>query len=190
MRRERREDDIAANQQPHPSSLHLENQSMTSTSHSIDSATLEWIPLRDGLSFRPLQFAEDGYSLQLRLEPGVTIARHRHTGEVHAYNLFGTRELIETGKIVGPGTYVFEPAGNVDSWRCIGDEPCVVQISLKGRVEYLNADGVVIDVDDAFSTRDAYQKWCDVRGVIPNVALIPDHVSTSASQGTRRAGRQ
>jgi hypothetical protein len=163
---------------------------MISTRRPIDSATLDWIPLREGLSFRPLHFAEDGYSLQLRLEPGVTIARHRHTGEVHAYNLFGKRELIETGEIVGPGTYVFEPAGNVDSWRCVGDEPCIIQISLKGRVEYLDDDGAVIEVDDALTTRDAYQKWCDVRGVIPNVSLIPDHDSASASRGTRQAGRQ
>lgn len=162
---------------------------MISMSRPIDSATLDWIPLREGLSFRPLHFAEDGYSLQLRLEPGVTIARHRHTGEVHAYNLFGTRELIDTGEIVGPGTYVFEPAGNVDSWRCVGDEPCIVQISLKGRVEYLDDDGAVTEVDDTFSTRGAYQKWCDVRGVIPNVSLIPDHDSASASREARQAAR-
>ncbi|MGD9659069.1 MAG: hypothetical protein AB7U61_15775, partial [Methylocystis sp.] len=87
-------------------------------------------------------------------------------------------------------TYVFEPAGNVDSWRCVGDEPCIIQISLKGRVEYLDDDGAVIEVDDALTTRDAYQKWCDVRGVIPNVSLIPDHDSASASRGTRQAGRQ
>jgi 2,4'-dihydroxyacetophenone dioxygenase len=41
--------------------------------------------------------------------------------EVHALNLAGTRKLLDTGEVVGPGGYVYEPAGNVDSWMAIGD---------------------------------------------------------------------
>jgi 2,4'-dihydroxyacetophenone dioxygenase len=28
---------------------------------------------------------------------------HRHTGDLHAFNVSGTREIIGTGEIVGPG---------------------------------------------------------------------------------------
>jgi len=135
---------------------------------------MEWIPLRKGVSFRPLHFAADGYSLQLRVEPGTTIARHRHTGEVHAFNIVGHRELIETGEIAGPGDYVYEPAGTVDSWRCLGGIACVVQITLKGRLEYLDDEGAVVECTDACSARGTYLAWCRARGAPPDPLLVPD----------------
>ena len=42
-------------------------------------------------SVRPLQFAADGWSELMRLEPGSLVPLQRHTGDVHAYNLSGIR---------------------------------------------------------------------------------------------------
>jgi len=145
---------------------------MTASANPVRESELHWVPLREGVSFKPLHFCEDGYSLQLRVEPGTTIGRHRHTGEVNAYNISGSREIIDTGEIVGPGTFVHEPRGNVDSWRCAGDQPCVVQISLKGRVEYLDADGNVVSHTDTHTARAAYLKWCDEHDVAPHPFLV------------------
>jgi hypothetical protein len=142
------------------------------TAYPVDAASIAWVPLRAGLSFRPLHFAPDGYSLQLRLEPGVTIPRHRHTGDVHAYNLEGSRELIETGERVPRGTYVYEPSGNIDTWRCVGDVPCIVQITLKGRVEYLDDRGEVRDATDTHTAREAYLRFCSLQGVRPDPVLF------------------
>jgi 2,4'-dihydroxyacetophenone dioxygenase len=144
---------------------------MKLTAHPIETPARDWIPLRAGLAFRPLRFAAGGYTLQLRVEPGTTIGRHRHTGEVHALNLSGYRELIETREVAGPGTYVYEPPGNVDSWRCLGDAPCVVQITLTGCIEYLAGDGTVCDRSDADSARRVYLDWCRVKGLSPDPAL-------------------
>jgi hypothetical protein len=36
----------------------------------------------------------DGWSEPMRLEPGSVVALHRHTGEVHAFNIRGTREIL------------------------------------------------------------------------------------------------
>ena len=146
---------------------------MTATAHPIETGAVQWIPLRSGVSFRPLHFTSGGYALQLRVEPGTTIARHRHTGEVHALNLSGYRELVETQEVVGPGTYVYEPPGNVDSWRCVGDEPCVVQITLTGRIEYIADHGTDYDQSDAESARRTYLDWCRDEGVTPDEALGP-----------------
>ncbi|MBX6369489.1 MAG: cupin domain-containing protein [Rhodospirillales bacterium] len=146
---------------------------MKPAEHPVHAPSMPWIPLREGLSFRPLRFGLDGWALHLRLEPGTTIARHRHTGEVHAYNLSGRRELIETGEIVGPDTYVYEPPGNVDSWRCYGDEPCIVHVSLTGRVEYLDETGNVLHYSDTHKSRAAYLDWCRKNGVVPNVPMAP-----------------
>jgi len=145
------------------------------TSRPMHDHELDWIPLREGLSFKPLHFEHDGYSLQLKIEPGTVIQRHRHTGEVHAFNLSGERELIEDGVVVGPGAFVYEPAGNVDSWRGVGQTPCVVQISLKGRVEYLGESDEVLDFSDTETARAIYLAWCAEHGRQPDPRLATVH---------------
>ena len=93
------------------------------TTPSIDTTTFEWVPLGTGLSFEPLRFFADdsGYRLLLRIEPGTTVAPHRHTGEIHAYDNSGSRRIITTGDVIGPGTYVDEPVGNEDSREAVGE---------------------------------------------------------------------
>lgn len=114
---------------------------------------------------RPLHFERDGYALQLRLEPGTVITSHRHTGLVHALNLSGSREIMGTGEIIGPGDFVFEPIGNEDSWRCHGDEPCVIQLSLTGRVEYLDADGNMTSYSDSGTAESDYRSYCAAESI-------------------------
>jgi 2,4'-dihydroxyacetophenone dioxygenase len=138
---------------------------MNASAYPVDTAAMPWIDLRPGVAFRPVRFGDDGWTLQLRVEPGTTIARHRHSGEVHAFNISGSRELIETGEIVGPGFYVYEPPGNTDSWRCVGDQPCIVQINLTGRVEYLDDEGKVLSVADTHTQREVYLAWCREHGI-------------------------
>src|SRR5262249_32638841 len=96
-----------------------------------DPANIPWIPLGPGESFKPLRFlpGDRGRVLPPGLEPGRLVPPHRHGGEVHGYNVSGSRKLLETGEIVGPGVYVYEPPGNVDSWMAVGDEPVVVHIT-------------------------------------------------------------
>ncbi len=90
---------------------------------ALDSGSMPWIPLGPGESFKPLRFFPNGRALLLRLEPGTLVPRHRHEGEVHAFNVSGSRKLIESGEIAGPGAYVYEPAGNVDSWMAPATSP-------------------------------------------------------------------
>jgi 2,4'-dihydroxyacetophenone dioxygenase len=136
---------------------------MTMTQSPFHTAKMDWIPLREGVSFKPVTFfpGDSRVQILLRLEPGQVITRHRHSGEIHAFNLSGTRLLIETNEVVGPGTYVYEPPGNEDSWKVIGDEPCVIHIEVNGRIEHLDENGVVTRVVDAASYRRQYQEWLD-----------------------------
>ena len=142
---------------------------MNRTSSPVDANALDWIPLGPGVSFRPLRFGRLGRSLQLKVEQGVLVAPHRHTGPVHAYNLSGSRELVEKGEVAGPGAYVYEPAGNVDSWRCVGDEPCIVLINLIGRLDYVDECGEVIDSTDTAKLYETYLAWCAAHGMQPSV---------------------
>ena len=129
--------------------------------HDVPAAHEQpWVPLAPGFSFKLLRATSDDdvWVELLRLEPGTTIARHRHTGEVHAYNLAGCREILETGQRVGPGEYVYEPAGNVDSWRAIGDESVIVFVTLIGAIEYLDDRGDVVRRSTAMSAADVYRR--------------------------------
>lgn len=116
---------------------------MTTLPFSLD--TLAWLSDGNGVELHLLRGGgdDDTRALLLRVQPGVVIGRHHHTGEVHVLGLAGTRELIETGRRVGPGDYVYEPAGNVDNWRVIGDEPVLLFITARGAIEYLDDTGAV-----------------------------------------------
>jgi len=138
----------------------------SSVSHCTSAGDLPWVTLGPGRSFKPLRFLRNdrGWVQLLRLEPGVRIARHRHTGEVHAYNVQGRRRL-HTGEIVGPGDYVYEPPGNVDSWEAYGEEAVIVEATVFGAVEYIEDDGSVRQRVDARSLRELYRRHCEVNGL-------------------------
>jgi quercetin dioxygenase-like cupin family protein len=129
---------------------------------------IPWVPLSGGKSFKPLRFLDDdrGFVELLRLEPGAAIARHRHTGEVHAWNVQGWREL-DSGERIGPGDYVHEPAGNVDAWRAVGDETLIVFVVVHGAVEYLDEADNVTQRWDAARLREAYERHCVAAGAAP-----------------------
>lgn len=100
----------------------------------------------------------------LRLDPGTVIPRHRHAGEVHALTLAGTRELLDTGELVGPGGYVYEPPGNVDSWRAVGTTPLYVFVTVRGAIEYLADDGTVLSRSTTASIRETWGRFIAERG--------------------------
>ena len=112
---------------------------------------------------------ERGRALLLRLEPGAIVPLHRHFGEVHAFNVSGRGRLIEANEIVGPGGYVYEPAGNVDSWMAVGDEPVVVHIVSFGAMEYIGADGEVTRRDTPSSLYETYIRFCTDNNLTPAV---------------------
>jgi 2,4'-dihydroxyacetophenone dioxygenase len=138
----------------------------------LDTDGMPWIGTGPGKSFRPLRFTADGWSELMRLEPGSVVALHRHTGELHAFNVLGTREIFGTGEIVGPGGYVYEPAGTVDTWGAVGEGPCVVHIKVTGVIEYLDDDDRVVDTVTSATQREAYLAWCREAGVQPAAQIL------------------
>jgi quercetin dioxygenase-like cupin family protein len=101
----------------------------------------------------------DTRALLLRVAPGTRIEKHRHTGEIHALNLAGTRQILETGQVVGPGEYVYEPPGNVDSWVATGDEPAIVFLTARGALEYLDERGDVLRRSTTTSVTASYERY-------------------------------
>ncbi|HEX6717078.1 MAG TPA: 2,4'-dihydroxyacetophenone dioxygenase family protein [Pyrinomonadaceae bacterium] len=131
------------------------------SARNVSHDTIPWVPLSEGKSFKPLRFLSGnrGFVELLRLEPGSSIPTHRHTGEIHAFNLEGSRELC-TGELIRPGDYVYEPAGNVDSWKVVGDVPAVILVVVMGAVEYLGPDDNVTNVYTADTLMELYRQYC------------------------------
>jgi anti-sigma factor ChrR (cupin superfamily) len=145
---------------------------VASPTSPLPTDEMPWIETNPGEAFRPLRFEIDGFSELIRLEPGNIVPRHRHTGDTHIFNLQGTRELIESGEIAGPGDYVYEPPDTIDSWRAIGEEPCIVHVKVSGVVEYLDDDDQVVVLVDSDSERGAYLEGCERQGVTPDTRLL------------------
>jgi 2,4'-dihydroxyacetophenone dioxygenase len=142
----------------------------------VDTATAAWIPLGEGLSFKPIAFGPGAWrQLLLRLEPGTVIPLHRHHGQVHAFTLEGHRKLGPDGPIIGPGSYLHEPVGNIDTWSATSDGPCVVHIAISGRLEHLDTDGVVTSYDDTDSLHRTYLDWCHTVAITPDPNLMQEH---------------
>jgi quercetin dioxygenase-like cupin family protein len=139
-----------------------------SPARSISDDEVPWVPLGEGKSFKPLRFLKDnrGFVELIRIDPGVEIPLHRHTGAVHAFNLEGTRELC-SGEVIGPGGYVYEPPGNLDSWKVIGDVTLVVLVVVMGTIEYLGPDNTVTRSFDAETLLGMYREHCEANGLQP-----------------------
>jgi 2,4'-dihydroxyacetophenone dioxygenase len=63
-------------------------QLTTEPARPLDTDGMPWIPTGPGKSFRPLRFTADGWSELMRLEAGSVVGLHRHTGELHAFNIY------------------------------------------------------------------------------------------------------
>lgn len=128
-----------------------------------------WIPEGPGKWSLPLKFIPEGGWVELmRLEPGTKLTLHRHHGEVHGLNLQGQRRL-DDGCVIGPGDYVFEPSGNVDSWEAVGDEVLVLHVVVRGDVDYVAADGSVQRHITTADVKAGYQSFCAERGLPPRL---------------------
>lgn len=126
-----------------------------------------WIPEGSGKWSRPLRFLSHGrgWVELMRLDPGVRLGVHRHSGEVHAFSLQGQRRLC-TGEIIQPGDYVHESAGNTDWWESIGHEPLILFVAVNGSVEYLDLEGTVRKRITTADRIADYERYCREQGIV------------------------
>ena len=76
-----------------------------------DAGTLPWVRLAPGFSFKLIRATtdDDTWVELLRVEPGTTIPRHRHTGEELLYMIEGSH-ADESGE-VATGNMSIRPNG-------------------------------------------------------------------------------
>ena len=84
---------------------------------------LPFVALGDGTHLQLLHIdIEHGlWVIRTRFEPGVTIPRHKHTGEVFAVTLAGAWKYLEYPEINRAGFYLYEPAHSVHTLHALED---------------------------------------------------------------------
>ncbi|MGE0031676.1 MAG: 2,4'-dihydroxyacetophenone dioxygenase family protein [Steroidobacteraceae bacterium] len=132
---------------------------------------LPFVPYQEGVLFQLLQVnAEAGlWVIRVRFEPGVTIQKHRHTGEVFAFTLSGSWRYLEYPDINVAGSYLFEPAGAIHTLHvpATNKEITDVWFAIRGANLNLDANGNVEAVIDAATVLEIYRGQCKSLGLAP-----------------------
>ena len=124
----------------------------------IDIARDElWVPYADGVWFQPCNFnlTSGGFSVVLKGRPGAMLGTHYHIGTVHGYTMRGYWRYLEHDWVAGPGTFIYEPAGEAHTLVITEDspEPAIVLFVVIGGIIYLDRpeDGRFSSYEDGFT---------------------------------------
>jgi quercetin dioxygenase-like cupin family protein len=130
---------------------------------------LPFVPYQEGVVFQLLQVNTEAglWVIRVRFEPGVTIQRHRHTGEVFAFTISGSWRYLEYPDINVAGSYLFEPAGAVHTLHvpATNKEITDVWFAIRGANLNLDANGNVEAVIDAATVLEIYRGQCKALGL-------------------------
>ena len=143
---------------------------MPAATHRGES-DLPFMPYQEGVTFQLSQVnIEAGFFVvRVRGEPGRTIQRHKHTGEVFAFTLAGSWKYFEYPEINTAGSYLYEPAGSVHTLHFpdTNTETTDIWFVLHGANLNLDTDGVVESVLDASAALAIYRAACNEAGLPP-----------------------
>lgn len=104
--------------------------------------------------------------VRTRFDPGTTLPRHLHTGEVFAITFAGSWRYLEYQDVNTAGSYLYEPAGSTHTIHVpatnVGQTD--VWFAIRGANLDVDAEGKVISVLDAKAVLDGYLALCEQAG--------------------------
>ena len=116
-----------------------------------------WVPYADGVWIQLCHFnvTTGGFSVLLKGNPGAALGVHYHVGTVRGITIRGTWRYLEHDWIAGPGTFIYEPAGEAHTLVITEDspEPALIFFVVEGGLVYLDkpVDGTMVAFEDGFS---------------------------------------
>ena len=134
---------------------------------AIDAEQIPWVSQGDRVWFKPLRFdlATGRWVNILKIAGGGRVNRHRHSGgQVLGFCLTGSWRYLEREWVARPGTFVYEPPGDIHT-LVVDEGEMQTLFLLEGVVQYLDEDDNVVTQDDVFTKLDRYLKFCKVNGV-------------------------
>src|SRR5436190_9775341 len=137
---------------------------------AIQSEAIPWVPQGDRVWFKPLRFdlVNGRWVNLLKVTGGGRLSRHRHSGgSVLGYCLEGGWHYLEREWVARPGTFIYEPPGDIHTLVTDSEEGMVTLFILEGVVQYLDDDDRVIYQDDVFTKLERYLACCREQGIEP-----------------------
>src|SRR3954471_8609412 len=125
---------------------------------------LPFVALGDGTHLQLLQVdVEAGlWVIRTKFEAGVTVPKHKHTGEVFAFTISGSWRYLEYPDVNTAGSYLYEPAGSVHTLTVPATEKEITDVwfAIYGANLNLDANGNVEAVIDAELIHQFYLQAC------------------------------
>jgi 2,4'-dihydroxyacetophenone dioxygenase len=138
---------------------------------AIQSDELPWVPQTDRVWFKPLRFdLTNGRWINiLKVTGGGKVNRHRHSGgQVLGFVIQGSWHYLERDWVARPGTFVYEPPGDIHTLMVDEDAGEMITLFLlEGVIQYLDDDDKIIYQDDVFTKLELYLKYCREQGIEP-----------------------
>ncbi|TBL71578.1 2,4'-dihydroxyacetophenone dioxygenase family protein [Paenibacillus thalictri] len=131
---------------------------------AIDFDAVPWVPQTDRVWFKPMRFdlARGSWVNLLKVTPGGKVNRHRHSGgQVLAYTIQGTWRYAERDWVAKPGTFVYEPPGDIHTLLVDGEEEMITLFLLEGTIQYLDDEDRLVYQDDVFTKLKLYNEYCE-----------------------------
>jgi 2,4'-dihydroxyacetophenone dioxygenase len=135
---------------------------------AIQADELPWVPQGENVWFKPLRFdlANGRWVNLLKVTKQGKVNRHRHSGgQVLGFVLKGSWRYLEREWVARPGTFVYEPPGDIHTLVVEGGEEMQTLFILEGVIQYLDDDDAVIYQDDVFTKLERYLAYCDREGI-------------------------
>ena len=137
---------------------------------AIQSDQIPWVPQGEGVWFKPLRFdlVNGRWVNLLKVVREGKVNRHRHSGgQVLGFVINGSWRYLEREWVARPGTFVYEPPGDIHTLVVDGAEEMLTLFMLEGVIQYLDDDDNIIYQDDVFTKLDRYLSFCRAEGIEP-----------------------
>ncbi|MFE1244981.1 2,4'-dihydroxyacetophenone dioxygenase family protein [Fictibacillus sp. NPDC058756] len=128
----------------------------------VDTNDVIWVPFDKNKTchFKPIRFdfTTGTWTYLFKIKPNQELTRHRHTGgNVIGFNLKGQWRYAEREWVAKPGTFIFEPPGDIHT-LITENEEVITLFTLGGSLQYFDEENQIVGQDDIFSV---YKKYCD-----------------------------
>lgn len=127
---------------------------------------LPWVPFDEGevvnCYFKPLRFdlTTGTWTYLFKIKSNVKLTRHRHTGgSVIGYNIQGRWGYEGRDWVAKPGTFIFEPPGDIHS-LITEDEEVITLFILGGALQYFDENNHIVGQDDVYTVIMKYRQYC------------------------------
>lgn len=141
----------------------------------FDTEEIHWIPFDDGTChFKPVRFdfSTGTWIYLFKIKKNKTLTRHRHTGgSVIGFNLKGKWRYAERSWVAKPGTFIFEPPGDIHT-LITEEEEVITLFILGGSLQYFDEEEQVVGQDDIYSVYKRYCDYCNENGLQINDDLL------------------